>query len=145
MHAIQNIIRRGTSPDPKLDLLRSAPLLADRPRKELDLVSTFTEVVDVAAGQILTREGDRGREFFVLVSGTAEVRRGGEHVATLRPGEFFGEIALVTKLPRTATITAPVGSRVLVMLDTDFRRLVEIDPEIRLRVLSSLAQRLGPR
>src|SRR5262249_39012795 len=104
--------------------------------------STFTDVVDVPAGQTFTREGGRGREFFVLVSGTAEVERGGEHVATIEPGEFFGEIALVTNLPRTATVTAPDGARVLVMSDRHFRRLVEIDPEIRLRVVGSAARRL---
>jgi CRP-like cAMP-binding protein len=142
MHAIPTIIRRRTNDDPKLDLMRRVPLLADRARKELDLISTFTELVDVDAGKVLTREGDRGREFFVLVSGSAEVTRGGEHVATIAPGDFFGEIALVTKLPRTATVTAPVGSRVLVMLDAHFRRLVEIDPEIRLRILTSLGRRL---
>jgi len=61
----------------------------------------------VPAGKTLTREGDRGREFFVLVSGAAEVRRSDRHVATIEPGDYFGEIALLTKLPRTATITAP--------------------------------------
>src|SRR3954453_23099594 len=143
MPALPNIIRRSTNgSSAKRDLLRQIPLLADRPRRELDFISSFTEVVDVPAGQMLTRECCSGREFFVLASGAAEVRRDGRHLATVEPGGFFGEIALVTKLPRTATVTAPVSSRVLVMTDRDFRRLVEIDPQIRLRILSPLTRRL---
>lgn len=136
--------RRTRGSNSKRNLLREVPLLADRSKKKLDFISTFTEVLDVPAGKTLTREGDRGREFFVLVSGAAEVSRGDRHTATLEPGDYFGEISLLTKLPRTATITAATDSRVLVMTDAAFRRLVEIDPDIRLRVLGTLVRRLEP-
>jgi CRP-like cAMP-binding protein len=141
MNAIANLIHRTST---KRDLLRDVPLLADRPRRELDLISSLTDIVDVPAGKALIREGARGREFFIVLSGAADVSRDGLPVATLGAGEFFGEIAIVTKLPRTATVTAPVDSRVLVMTDRDLRRLVEVDAKIRLRVLSSMALRLQP-
>jgi CRP-like cAMP-binding protein len=128
--------------DPKQNLIHSLPLFSDRSRREVDLIASLSDVVDVPAGKVLMREGDRGREFFALVSGSAEVTRRGEHLADVAPGEFFGEIALVARMPRTATVTATADSQVLVMTDNDFRRLIDIDPDLRLRVLSRLAKRL---
>jgi CRP-like cAMP-binding protein len=127
----------------KNTLIQTVPLFADRPHRELDLISSIADIVDVPAGKELTREGDRGREFFALVSGTAEVTRRGKQLSTLGPGDFFGEIALVSRMPRTATVTTTSPARVLVMTDQDFRRLIEVDPEIRLRVLGSFAARVG--
>jgi CRP-like cAMP-binding protein len=127
----------------KNTLIQTVPLFADRPNRELDLISSIADIVDVPAGKELMREGDRGREFFALVSGTAEVTRRDKHLSTLNPGDFFGEIALVSRMPRTATVTTTSAARVLVMTDQDFRRLIEVDPEIRLRVLGSFAARIG--
>jgi len=128
--------------NPKQSLIHDIPLFSDRPRRELGLIASLTDVVDVPAGKVLLREGDRGREFFALVSGAAEVTRRGQHVASVEPGEFFGEIALVSRMPRTATVTTTEPSRVLVMTEPDFRRLIEIDPQIRLRVMGLAAERL---
>ena len=127
----------------KNTLLRNVPLFSDRPNRELDLISSIADIVDVPAGKQLTREGDRGREFYAVVSGTAEVTRRDQQIATLGPGDFFGEIALVSKMPRTATVTTTSPARVLVITDQDFRRLLEIDPQIRLRVLGSFAERVS--
>jgi CRP-like cAMP-binding protein len=126
----------------KNDLVQSIPLFSDRPSRELDLISSLTDIVDVPEGKQLMREGDRGREFFALVDGTAEVTRRGELLRTLGPGDSFGEIALVARVPRTATVTTTSPARVLVLTDQAFRRLVEIDPDIRLRVLGSFAERV---
>jgi CRP-like cAMP-binding protein len=128
--------------DPKQNLIHEIPLFADRPRRELDLIASLTDIVDVPAGKVLVTEGDRGREFFALVSGAAEVTRNGEHIADVEPGEFFGEIALVARMPRTATVTATEPSQVLVMTDQAFQRLIEIDPEICRRIRGSLARRM---
>ena len=91
---------------------------------------------------MLTREGKAGREFFVLVAGTVEVTRDGKKLADLRAGDWFGEIALLTYKPRTATVTATSPVRVLVVTDRAFRRVVETTPRIALKVLASVGQRL---
>ncbi len=100
------------------------------------------EELDLREGHVLTREGKPGREFFVLVEGTARVIRNGRKVADLGPGDWFGEIALLTYKRRTATVTATSPVRVLAMTDRDFRRVVETTPRIALKVLASVAQRL---
>jgi CRP-like cAMP-binding protein len=123
--------------------LQTVPLFADRPSRELDLISSIADIVDVPEGKQLTREGDRGREFYALVSGTAKVTRRDTQISTLGPGDFFGEIALVARMPRTASVTMTSPGRVLVITDQDFRRLIEIDPQIRLRVLGSFAERVS--
>ena len=127
----------------KNDLIQTISLFSDRPTRELNLIASLADVVDVPEGKELMREGDRGREFFALLEGTAEVTRNGKVLSTLGPSDFFGEIALVARLPRTASVTTTSPARVLVLTEQAFRRLIEIDPEIRLRVLGSLAERMG--
>jgi CRP-like cAMP-binding protein len=127
----------------KNDLIQTVSLFSDRPNRELDLIASMVDIVDVPEGKQLMREGDRGREFFALVDGTADVTRRGQLLSTLGPGDFFGEIALVARMPRTASVTTTSPARVLVLTDQAFRRLIEIDPEIRLRVLGSFAERVG--
>ena len=93
-------------------------------------------------GNRLTEEGRRGREFFILVEGAVAVRRGGRKLADLGPGDWFGEIAILTHKPRTATVTATSPVRLLVISDRAFRRVVETTPRIALTVLRSVAERL---
>jgi CRP/FNR family transcriptional regulator, cyclic AMP receptor protein len=92
----------------------------------------------------MIREGERGREFFVLLEGTAEVTKDGRKINTLGPGDFFGEIALVSDSPRTATVTATSPVHTLVVTDRAFRRLLDDVPEIQRKVLLALAERLAP-
>jgi CRP-like cAMP-binding protein len=90
------------------------------------------------------KEGDSGREFFVLIDGTAEVERGGKKVADLGAGDFFGEIALIAKTPRNATITTTSPVEALVITDRAFRTLLDHAPQIQIAVLTALAERLAP-
>ena len=94
------------------------------------------------ADRTLTREGRTGYEFLVLVDGAAEVRRKTRVVNTLGAGDFFGEIALITGTPRTATVTTTAPSRVLVVTARDFRRLLRDTPTMQMKVLEALAARL---
>ena len=92
---------------------------------------------------MLTREGQPGREFFVLVEGTVEVTQGGEGIAKLDAGDWFGEIALLTKATRTATVTATSPVRVLVVTDRAFRQVLETTPTIAVKMLERVGERLA--
>ena len=91
--------------DHKLELLKQVPLFKDLSRHDIEQVGQLTEEVDVPAGQVLTREGAPGSEFFVIVDGAVEIDVHGQIVRTMESGDFLGEIALVDDGPRTATAT----------------------------------------
>ena len=103
--------------DAKIELLKGAPLFAHCSKSELGNVALVADEIDMPEGKVLTTEGDPGREFFVLIEGTADVRRNGRKVNTMGAGDFFGEIALVSNRPRTATVTATSPLRLLVVTD----------------------------
>src|SRR5215471_2001478 len=128
--------------DAKTDLLRHVPLFALCSKRQLGEISRLADEIDVPEGKVLAREGDRGREFFVLVEGRAVVRRGGKQVNALSDGDFFGEIALVSGRPRTATVTATSPVRALVVTEQAFGSLLRKSPEIQTKVLQALAERV---
>jgi CRP/FNR family transcriptional regulator, cyclic AMP receptor protein len=130
--------------DHKVELIKRVPLFAECSNKELSEVAGIADEIDLREGKELTRQGRPGREFFVLVDGTAEVKRGTRRVNLLGPGDFFGEISLVRQVPRTATVVATSPVRALVITDRSFRSLLEHQPGIQTKVMSALAARLGP-
>ena len=129
--------------DAKIELLKSVPLFARCSKKELADIATIADEIDLPEGRQLTKEGGRGREFFVLLEGNADVKRKRRKVKTLGPGDFLGEIALVTKTPRTATVTTTTPVRVLVVTEQNFRRLLERSPDVQIKVLEALAERVA--
>jgi CRP-like cAMP-binding protein len=128
----------------KVDLLRSVPLFAGLSKRDLERLGAIADEIDLPEGRALIKEGGRGSEFFALVEGSVKVAKNGRRVATLRDGDFFGEIALVTDTPRTSTVTAETPVRVLVLTKRDFQRLLREQPQIQNRVLQALAIRLAP-
>ena len=126
----------------KLELIKQVRLFAECTNAELSEVALSTDEREAPEGERLTVEGERGREFFVLVEGTVAVRRGGRKLADLGPGDWFGEIAILTYKQRTATVTATSAVRLLVISDRAFRRVVETTPRIALKVLRTVAERL---
>jgi CRP-like cAMP-binding protein len=132
----------ATQTDQKLELLKRTPLLSDLGRRELAEVERLVDEVDVPAGRVLMREGDAGREFFVLVSGTVGIDRGGTRIRTLEAGDFFGEIALLAEGPRTATATTDGPATLLVLGHREFHSLMDKYPAIRTSVLDALAKRI---
>ena len=130
--------------DAKTDLLKGVPLFSKLDKKGLQAVALIADELDLPAGKELATEGDRGREFFVLLKGEAEVTKGGQSIATMKEGDFFGEIALVTKMPRTATVTAKSNVDVLVITERAFDNLVKHMPEIGRGVAEALMERLAP-
>jgi len=130
--------------DAKVDLLRGIPLFSQCSKRDLGAISGIADEIDLREGKELTRQGRIGREFFVLIEGSADVRKNNRKIASLKGGDFFGEIALVHHAPRTATVTATSPLRALVIMDRDFKRLLGEQPEIQRKVLVALAERLGP-
>jgi CRP/FNR family cyclic AMP-dependent transcriptional regulator len=130
--------------DAKTELLKRAPLFAGCSKQELALIGGIADEIDLREGTELTRQGAAGREFFVLIEGTADVLKDGQKVNTLGAGDFFGEIALVHHAPRTATVAATSPIRALVVTERSFRRLLERSPEIQRKVMVALADRLAP-
>lgn len=128
--------------DAKIELLKSVPLFERCSKGELAKVASLADELDLPAGRELTHEGTTGKEFVVLVEGEADVTRDGSLIAGLGPGDFVGEIALVTGQPRTATVRTRGPSRVLVIGAPAFRKLMREVPAIQTHVLMAVAARL---
>ena len=126
----------------KVELLQAVPLFASCSRTELERIASLADELDLADGATLIREGERGREFLVIVNGTVRVTKGGKKIRDLGSGDFIGEVALVSDVPRTATVTATSPVRLLVITDRAFRGLIEEMPSIATKVLQSLGERL---
>jgi CRP-like cAMP-binding protein len=126
----------------KLDMIKQVPLFARCSKQNLTQVAGIADEIDLPEGRVLTREGSTGHEFFVLLEGTADVKQGSKKVSTLKAGDFFGEIALISRIPRTATVTTTSPGRALVITAHDFRSLVDRSPAVALQVLEAVASRL---
>jgi CRP/FNR family cyclic AMP-dependent transcriptional regulator len=131
------------SHDDKATALARAPLFGNLSRGELVELAKVTEDLDVSDGKVLAREGDIGREFFVIVEGEVSVSKGGQEIRRLSPGDFFGEIALIYESPRrTATVTAVTPLRFFVLTRQSFRGLIGHHPDIETKVLEALEERV---
>ncbi len=128
--------------DTKVEALKRVPLFAGLSKKELGQLARASEDLEVLPGKVLCKQGRLGREFFVIVEGEAEVERNGKRLATMKPGDFFGEIALLEQSPRTATVTAKTPLRFFVLTGQAFRHLVDESPSVQRKVLQALAKRV---
>jgi CRP-like cAMP-binding protein len=129
--------------DVKVSRLKALPLFDDLSRRELVEVARLTDDLEVPDGAVLCQEDSRGDEVFVIIEGEAAVTRGDEQLATLRSGDFFGEIAVVEPMRRTATVTAVTPLRFFVVSERAFRSLLDTNPAIERKVLRTLARRLA--
>lgn len=127
--------------DDKVAHLRAVPLFAGCSLRELRAIAGIADELGFREGKVLCRQGDPGRELFILVEGTVRVERSGEEVNRLGPGDFLGEGALILSKPRNATITATSPIRALIITGTNFKRLLQEDAAISMRVLDTLAER----
>ena len=121
--------------------LAKIPLFKECTKKELQAVSRLVTPINVKAGKVLTKEGDAGREFMIIASGNASVRRKGRKIASLGPGDFFGELALLAGVPRTATVIAESDMVVEALNRAEFATLLDESPSIARKVLSAVAKR----
>ncbi len=132
--------RKGSS---KTDLLKRVPLFEGCSKSDLTKIARLADEIDVPAGKELIRQNELGRQFFILTEGWADVRRNGRKVNTLGPGDFFGEIGLVTDRLTSATVTTTEPGRALVITRASFKSLLRDSPTIQLKVLSALAERVA--
>ena len=130
--------------DGKIELIKKVPLFSKLSRKGLEEVAHIADELDLPKGKVMAKEGDRGREFFVLLEGEADVTKGDKSINTMHEGDFFGEIALVTKMTRTASVTATTAVRVLVITERDFASLLKHSEEVGRSVAEALAERIAP-
>ena len=128
--------------NPYIDLLRGVWLFERCNSKELTTVASAATSLRVPAGRVLAQEGGIGREFFVIVTGRATVTRNRVNIGVLEPGSFFGEMALLDRRPRTATVTACEETEVLVLTSRAFTDVVNSIPSVDRKMLTVLAARL---
>jgi CRP-like cAMP-binding protein len=126
----------------KIDLLRGVPLFSACSKQELSRIASLADEIEVPKGRVLTREGDAGRECFVVVEGKAKAGIRGRRSRSLGPGSFFGEMSLLDQGPRSATVTAETDMRLLVLGSREFSELLEGVPSVARRVLAALAERV---
>jgi CRP-like cAMP-binding protein len=125
-----------------LDHLSAVPLFAACSRKDLQLISRASDELSLEAGRLLTRQGEPGRECFVIVEGEAKVERNGRKVAMLGPGACIGELSLLDKGPRTATVSAQTPLKVLVLGPREFSGVLDEVPGLSHKLLSALASQV---
>jgi CRP/FNR family transcriptional regulator, cyclic AMP receptor protein len=125
-----------------VELLKRVPLFTGLSDRELKQIAQSMKERTFNAGDTVTQEGKGGVGFFVIDDGTAKVSIGGSDVRTFGPGDYFGEIALIADIDRTATITAESDLRCFGMTSWDFRPLVESNASIAWNMLQVMAQRL---
>ena len=123
--------------------LAKVPLFAGLDKKHLQQVSGLVTQIDVKEGKDLTREGEHGNEFIIVLEGEAEVKVGGNVVATRGPGDYFGEIALIANRPRTATVTAKTAMKIEVIGRREFQTMLHDNPGIATELLGIAADRLS--
>jgi CRP/FNR family cyclic AMP-dependent transcriptional regulator len=125
-----------------LDHLAKVPLFSACSKKDLQKLSKASDEVPMKAGKLLVEEGKPGHEFFLITEGTAEVRKKGRKVTTLGPGQFFGEMSLLDRGPRSATVVAQTDGTVLVLGQREFAGVIDEVPAMAHKLLAALAARL---
>ena len=122
--------------------MREVPLFAGLLPSELDRIALVMNPIDVAAGQVICTEGEAGHEFYLIADGEATVEHEGEAVAKLHTGEHFGELALLDRGPRSATVVAARDSRLYVLHEASFAAVLNEVPALAQKLLAALARRL---
>ena len=128
--------------DARAALLKAVPLFAHCSAKQLEFIATQVEDMDFPAGKVLCHEGQSGGDFFILVTGAADVTRGAKQITKMAAGDFFGEIALVDGGLRTATVTTTAPCRCLVLGPSQFQNVLHQDTEIIHSVMKALTLRV---
>lgn len=129
-------------PPKTLEMLSSVPLFDGLSKRELQAVFRLGDIVEHPAGEAIVREGAAGAGFHLVLEGTAKVRMGGRTRKTLGPGDYFGEMALIDKGRRSATVLAETAVTTLVISSWNFNPLIERFPSIARKLLIELSRRV---
>jgi CRP/FNR family transcriptional regulator len=124
------------------DRLADVPLFSGCSKRDLETIARIVKELDHPAGSVVAKEGEPGIGLFLILEGTADVSVGGRKKATLGPGDFFGEIALLDGGPRTATVTATSDLRLYGLTEWVFRGVLKEHPAIAVKLLQAMAARL---
>jgi CRP-like cAMP-binding protein len=133
-------VKKGAT---KADILKQVPLFDECSKSDLAKIGRIADEIDIPEGKELIREGELARQFFILTDGWADVRRNGRKVNTMGPGDFFGEIGLVTERLTSASVKTTTPASALVISRSSFKSLLRDSPNIQLKVLKALAERIG--
>lgn len=125
-----------------LDHLANVPLFSSCSKKELQLLGQLCDETTIKAGKVLVKQGSVGYECYVIVEGEAKVERNERVITTIGPGSYFGELALLDKGPRSATVSALTDMTVLVMGPREFATALDRIPGLSMKVMTGLARRL---
>src|ERR1700694_1367285 len=128
--------------DVKLEHLAKTWLFSNCSSRELSKIARASDEITVPPGKVLCEEGKPGREFFWIVSGTAAVKRHGRKIATLGPGQYFGEMALLDRLPRSASVVSETEMDLLVLSQAAFNGVLDTVPQMSRKLLAAMAERL---
>lgn len=128
--------------DEKMEALSSMWLFRSCTKKDLAAIGRAFEQVSVPAGHVLCKEGDIGREFYLILQGRALVKRNNKKVASLVDGDYFGEMALLDRGPRSATVSAETALDLLVLGQREFSALIDQIPGLGHKLLTAMATRL---
>jgi CRP-like cAMP-binding protein len=128
--------------DAFVDHLQQVAMFSACSKRDLQLVARRAEDVRVPAGKVLVNEGETGHEFFVIIEGDARVTRHGKRVASLGPGSAFGELALLDKAPRNATVIAETPMELVVLGQREFAGIIDEVPGFARKLLAGMAARL---
>ena len=134
---------RGRIPKQQIEFLKAVPIFSSCSQKELRAIAQLGSMVGAEEGAVLTAKGKIGREFFLVLEGVATCRVGRREVRRFGPGEFFGEMALLYGGVRTADVVAMSEMRLLVLDSREFRTMLRTTPDIDIKMLANLAERLS--
>ena len=121
--------------------INQVPLFSELSRNEIKSLKMLMTEIGISSGRTVVREGDVGREFMIILSGTASVSKQGNKFATLGPGDFFGELSLLGKGPRSATVTAETDLQLKALNRGEFATMLDKNPKIAEKVLADAHSR----
>jgi CRP/FNR family transcriptional regulator, cyclic AMP receptor protein len=128
--------------DGKLQHLAQVRLFSALNKKEISLIGRASDEIGASAGKVIVSEGSTGHEFYLILDGQAAVRRNGRRVAMLGPGQYFGELSLLDRAPRNATVIADTDVTLLVIGQREFDAVLETVPGLCHKLLQAMAHRL---